>query len=119
VKLGIGAPLGTGKQYLPWIHIDDLCNMFIQAIENDKMKGSYNAVAPEHITNKEFTKAVAHTLGRPLWLPNIPSFALKLLLGEMADMLLYGSRVAADKIMNTGFQFKYETLEKALDDIYG
>jgi uncharacterized protein len=112
IKLGFGAVLGNGKQYMPWIHIDDLCELYIQAIENTNFEGVYNAVAPEHITNKQITKIIAKTFRKPLWLPNIPSFILRLIFGDMSAILLYGSRVSSKKIQKTGFQFNFKNLSK-------
>jgi uncharacterized protein (TIGR01777 family) len=117
IKLGVGAALGSGKQYMPWIHIDDLCNMYAEAIENSEINGVYNAVAPEHITNKLLNKTIAKKLKKPLWLPNIPAFVMKLILGEMAVILLEGSRVSSEKIVPTGFKFKYPSLTKALHNL--
>jgi hypothetical protein len=117
IKFGIGAPIGNGKQYIPWIHIDDLCNMYVEAIENNEIEGIYNAVAPEHITNKSLTKIIAKKLKKPLWLPNIPAFVLKLIFGEMAVILLEGSRVSSEKIASTEFKFKYPTSTKALHNL--
>lgn len=117
IKNGIGAALGTGKQYMPWIHIDDLCEMYIQAIENKEVKGIYNAVAPEQITNKELTLKIASILNKKIWLPPIPAFMLKLIFGKMAIILLEGSRVSSKKIEQLGFKFKYKTIEKALTNL--
>ncbi|WP_372794159.1 TIGR01777 family oxidoreductase [Lutibacter sp.] len=114
IKLGLGTALGSGKQYMPWIHIEDLCNMYVKAIENIELNGIYNAVAPEHITNSELTKSIARAIQKPLWMPNIPRFILKIALGELAVILLEGSRVSSEKIVTTGFKFKYPTLTKAL-----
>ena len=114
VKLGFGAPLGSGKQYMPYIHIDDLCEMYIRAIEDEKMTGAYNACNGDPVTNTELTKAIAKVLLKPLWLPNVPSFALKMLFGEMASILLGGSRASADKIKSTGFEFQFENLQDTL-----
>ncbi|MDO9595464.1 MAG: TIGR01777 family oxidoreductase [Lutibacter sp.] len=115
IKLGVGAPIGSGEQYIPWIHLNDLCNMYVEAIENREFKGIYNAVAPEHVTNKSLTKMIAKNLKKPLWLPNIPAFVMKLILGKMAVIILEGSRVSSEKIMATGFKFKFPTLNEALD----
>ena len=112
IKLGAGASIGNGKQYMPWIAMEDLCNMYVSAIENIEIKGIYNAVAPEHITNEELTKSIAKTFKKPLWLPNIPSFFLKIILGELAVILLEGSRVSSEKIKKTGFNFLFPTIEK-------
>ena len=117
VKMGIGSAIGDGKQYIPWIHIDDICNIFIKAIENDAMHGAYNAVSPDPKTNKEFTKTLAKVLNAPFWFPAIPAFALKLMFGKMSEIFLKGSRVSSDKISATGFQFRFPELEKALKNI--
>lgn len=114
VRKGFGAVIGSGKQYLPWIHIDDLCGIYIRAIEDSKMRGAYNAVAPEHTTNKEFTKSLAGILQKPLWLPNIPAFVMKLVFGKMSEILLQGSRVSSEKIQATGYKFLFPGLEPAL-----
>lgn len=117
VKMGIGSPIGTGKQYIPWIHIEDLCSIFIKAIEDEEMQGAYNAVAPDYKTNKEFTQKLAIALKKPFWFPHIPTFTMKLIFGEMAAILLEGSRISAHKIQTAGFNFKFPELESALTDI--
>lgn len=116
VRLGFGAPLGTGNQYVSWIHLDDLCDIFIKAVEDETMQGPYNATAGA-VTNRELTKAIARTLHKPLWLPAVPGFALKLFLGEMADLVLYGSNVSSQKLRQKGFMFRFDTLEKALNNL--
>lgn len=116
-KFGLSAALGSGKQYFPWIHIDDLCNMYLKAIEDENLYGPYNAVSPQHVTNKEFTQALATTLHKPYFLPNVPAFILKLALGEMALILLEGSRVSSDNIQRAGFEFQYRTINEALQNI--
>lgn len=116
MKTPIISPLGSGKQYLPWIHIDDLCNMYLKAIEEDLI-GIYNAVAPEHQTNTTFSKTLAKSINRPFIGINVPSFILKFLFGEMAKILLEGSRVSAKKIENNGYSFQYKTLKKALESL--
>jgi len=118
IKFGIGSALGNGKQYLPWVHIEDLCQIYIKAIEDSHMNGSYNAVAPDNRTNKEFTRALARTLNKPFWFPNIPAFILKLLFGKMADMLLRGSKVSSEKIISMNFSFKFPNLENAFTDFF-
>ena len=119
IKYFIGAPLGSGRQYLSWIHLDDLCKMFIRALENDEIKGIYNAVAPESVTNAQLTKAIAKKLHRPLLLPNIPKFVLKIILGEMGGILTGGSKISSAKIREKGFQFQYPKLREALSSIFG
>lgn len=117
VKSGLGAALGSGRQFMPWIHIDDLCEIYLRAIEDSTMAGAYNAVAPESVTNKQFLKSLAEVLRRPFWLPNIPSVILHLILGQMAVLLLTGSRVSSEKIEKAGYTFLYPTLESALKKI--
>ncbi len=117
IRWYLGAPLGTGKQYMPWIHIYDLCSMIKYILKNEDISGVYNAVSPEHITNKHFMKALASKLKKPLWLPNVPSFILKLLFGEASCILLRGSRVCCQKIINKGFTFRYTNLKKALENL--
>ena len=117
LKLYVGSPLGSGMQYLSWIHLNDLCGIFIKAIEDDTMKGVYNAVAPHPVTNKEFTYACANVLDKPILLPKVPSLVLKLLLGEMADLVLKGAKVSSEKIQSTGFRFQYAEVEDALADL--
>ena len=102
---------------MPWIHIDDLCDIYIKGLEDNNMAGAFNAVAPDHKTNREFMRALAHILKRPLWLPDIPTGVLKFFLGEMSDILLKGSRVSADAIEMAGFHFYYPDLENALTDL--
>jgi len=114
IKLGAGAIIGNGNQYMPWIHINDLCNLYVEAIENNKLHGIYNAVAPEHITNSKLTNAISESLNKKLILPNIPAFALKAIYGKMATILLNGSRVSCEKIAQTGFKFQFPTIKKSL-----
>ncbi|MFT5749168.1 MAG: hypothetical protein ACI93S_000421 [Ancylomarina sp.] len=117
IKLGLASALGNGNQYLPWIHIDDLCEIYIKAIEDKDVSGIFNAVAPDFQTNKSFTQALAKTLKKPYCLPNTPSFLLKLILGEMSVIILEGSRASSDKIIKKGFIFKFSKLGDALTDL--
>jgi len=117
IKLFSGAAIGTGKQYLSWVHSDDLCAMFLMAIENQKITGIYNAIAPTPVTNAELTKILAKELHRPLFLPNVPAFVLKMGMGEMADIVLGGNRVAATKLLTDGFQFKFPSAEIAVKEL--
>ena len=118
VQWGLASAIGSGLQYMPWIHMDDLCAIYIQALENIKMEGAYNAVAPEHVTNKAFTRRLAQALGKPFWFPNISALALRLLFGRMAVMLLEGSRMSTEKIESTGFIFLYPDLDSAFKELY-
>jgi uncharacterized protein (TIGR01777 family) len=119
IKLFVGAPLGSGNQSVNWIHIDDLCEMLIKAVEDEQMSGVYNATGPYPVTNSELTKTIGKILHRPILLPFIPSFVLRTVLGEMADYVLKGSKVSSEKIQKAGFQFKFKNLEEALEDLLG
>jgi len=116
VNFNVGSPLGSGKQWQSWIHIDDISGIFMFAV-NNKLTGVYNAVAPNPVTNKEMVNEVASKMGRPVWLPNVPKVALKLVLGEMAHLVLSSQLVSSDKIENEGYVFKYTNLAKALEDL--
>ena len=118
VRFGVGSPLGSGRQPVPWIHIDDICGIFIKALEDVEMQGVYNAVAPEQATNRSLTKEIARVLRRPLIFPRVPGFALKLLLGEMSEIVLEGNHVSADKISHAGYSFSHATLSRALEDLF-
>ena len=117
VKYYAGAQLGSGRQWLSWIHLDDLCRIYLKALEDDNFHGPYNAVSPNPVTNKEFTHALAKTMHKPILLPPVPSFMLKLLLGEMSDLVLNGAKVSPKKIQESGFQFRFENLDDALKDL--
>jgi uncharacterized protein (TIGR01777 family) len=119
VKLGAGAALGSGKQWLSWIHHQDVSDMYLYGIEHQELTGIYNMAAPVPVTNQQLTKAIARQLKKPLWLPNVPAFLLKLLLGEMATIVLGSTKVDTAKIEQAGFQFKYPDIEGALKEIYG
>lgn len=117
IRYGLGAPMGTGKQWQSWIHIDDLVGIYTFAAEQ-QLDGVYNAVAPNPVTSRELTKAIAKKLKRPLWLPGIPAFLLKMALGEMHTLLLESQLVESAKIDNAGYGFRFAQLESALEDIY-
>ena len=116
VKFNVGAPLGSGKQWQSWIHIDDLARIFLHILENG-LTGVYNAVAPNPVTNKELTQELAKTMDKKTWLPNVPPVALKLVMGEMSVMILSSQLVSSKKIEETGFDFNYVNLSKALEDL--
>ena len=118
IRLGFASAIGHGKQYMPWIHMDDLCNIYIQAIKADEMAGPYNAVAPEHITNKDFTRKAAHALHRPFWFPNIPALVLRLGFGKLSSMLLSGSRVSSEKLLAAGYSFQFPDIDSAFEHLY-
>ena len=117
IKLFLGSVFGNGKQVMSWIHIDDLCRMYIKAAEDENRKGIFNAVAPNPVSNSEITKKMASRLHRILILPNIPVFVLKLVFGEMAGMLLSNQNISCKKIMSSGFEFKYSFIDSALEDL--
>jgi uncharacterized protein (TIGR01777 family) len=116
-KLGLGSAVGSGKQYMPWIHIDDLVSIFHEALFNPIYNGIYNAVSTEDTTSNSFSKQLAKVLSKPFFFPNVPTFILKLVFGEMGNVLLEGSRVSNKKLKNAGFQFKYSTLEETLTEL--
>ena len=99
---------------MPWIHIDDLCQIYLKAILDATMQGPFNAAINDKTTNAIFSETLAKVFGYTIWLPNVPAFVLRLVLGEMAQLVLKGRRVASNKIEKTGFQFQYTDLEKAL-----
>ncbi|MBP1163634.1 uncharacterized protein (TIGR01777 family) [Chryseobacterium sp. PvR013] len=117
IQYGIGSPLGSGQQYMPWVHIEDICSIYEFALKNPEMDGAYNAVSPQHATNRELTKKIAQVLEKPLFMPNVPGFVLKLLFGELATAILEGSRASSKKLQDTGFHFKFPDLENALKDL--
>ena len=116
LKPPVAAPLGNGQQYMSWIHITDLCEMILFAIEN-KLSGAYNAVGPKPVTNRSFTKLAAKVYGKPYLPVSVPKLVLKLMLGEMAQIVLGGSRISCEKILSAGFSFKFPKLEEALLDL--
>lgn len=115
-KLGLGAAFGTGKQWQSWIHIDDLARVFLYVSQHG-LEGVFNGVAPNPVSNSELTKAVAKTLKRPLILPNIPQFIMKLVLGDMYILLFESQRVSSKKIEDKGFEFQFVNLRRALESL--
>ncbi len=116
-KLWVGSPLGNGRQWMPWIHLDDLVEMFLFAAETDTFYGPANGSAPNPVTNREFTHTLGKVLGVPTILPAVPGFALRAVLGEFGDMLLTSQRALPQAAEQAGFKFQYPTLEEALVDI--
>ena len=116
INFGLGAPLGSGKQGMSWIHIEDLVDIFLFLLEN-KQEGVFNGVAPNPVSNQRITKSIAKALGRPLFLPNVPAFVLKIVLGEMSDIVLKGSYVSSDKLEQSGFNFNFPEIDTAVADI--
>jgi uncharacterized protein (TIGR01777 family) len=118
-KFRLGSALGSGKQYMPWIHIDDLCGIYLEAINNSTMNGAYNAAIFDNTTNTTFSKTLSKIYGYSLWLPNVPAFLIQLAMGEMAQIILTGRRVSSVKIEEIGFKFQFTNLKKALRDCLG
>ena len=117
VKNFLGAPIGNGKQIMPWIHIDDLCQMYLHTVENDNVSGSYNAVADQKVYNKYFMHSLGRVMKRPILPIPVPKFVMKMMFGEMAGLLINGYHLSNDKIKETGFNFKYKCLLPAMEDL--
>jgi uncharacterized protein len=115
-KLFAGGPIGSGKQWFSWIHIDDVVGLIIQALAKPEMNGVYNATAPEPVRMAEFCQAMGKVMNRPSWLP-VPSFALEALLGDGAIVVLEGQQVLPSRVVTSGFNFKYAKLQSALVEI--
>ena len=110
IRYGLGASIGSGNQNFPWIHLDDLCGIYLKAIADENLKGVFNAVAPEYLTNNQLTKTIAQHFNKFIWLPNIPSIIIKILFGEIANSLSNGSRISSEKLISAGFEFKYSSI---------
>ena len=118
IRLFVGAPLGTGEQWVPWIHLDDLVRIFTEAIDNPLMIGTYNACAPYPVTNSTLTHCVAKHIHRPIWPVKIPEKMLELILGEMSSVVTMSTNTSAQKILESGFTFNFTRLEDALGNLY-
>jgi uncharacterized protein (TIGR01777 family) len=116
-KLGLGSPLGSGRQYMPWIHIDDLIELVLFAARNPSVSGPMNGVAPRPVTNHEFTKTLGRVLGRPTFMPAVPPLALKVLVGEFGTVLLDSQRAIPRAALQAGFVFRFPELEPALREL--
>jgi uncharacterized protein (TIGR01777 family) len=112
-KLGAGGPIGNGKQYMSWVHVDDLARMYVEVLKTPALQGPLNGTAPYPATSKEFAQTLGKTLGRPAFAP-VPKFALKMVFGDMSSVLLDGQKVLPVKFKTTKFRFFYPTLEMAL-----
>jgi len=117
-KLGVGGPLASGKQWFPWIHIDDIVGILRHSISTETLAEPINGAAPEEVTNAEFTRQLSRVLGRPAFLPT-PEFALKLIFGERAEVLLASNRVVPRVAQQSGYKFKFPDLTPALKDLLG
>ena len=115
-RLGLGGPIASGQQYMSWIHLDDMVNGILYLLTHQECDGIFNMTAPEPVTNREFSQTLAKQLHRPCFLTT-PGFALRLMMGEMADLLLHGQRVVPTRLMEAGFEFGYPTLKGALSQL--
>lgn len=111
---GLIVRLGSGRQYFPWIHIDDLCGVYLKAVRDRTMSGPYNASAPDHITHDMLMSEIARQKHLPVFLPHVPEWLLHLVLGEMSEILTTGSRIAPARLLRSGFEFKYAEIAAAL-----
>lgn len=118
VKLFVGGPILPGSQYVSWIHLDDEIAILTQSLEDARFLGPINATAPNPVTNREFNAALGRALHRPAWAP-VPGFAVKALVGEFAESVITGQRVMPQRLLALGYQFRFPTLDAALQDIYG
>ncbi|MBP1619161.1 MAG: hypothetical protein H6Q14_2988 [Bacteroidetes bacterium] len=116
-KLGINTSLGSGKQFMPWIDISDLTRLYEFILAHPEVEGVYNAVSDEYLTMKKFAHDLAKSVNKPILTPAAPAFLIRIILGEMADMLLCGSRVSNEKLKNTGFQFQYPEIHESFNDL--
>lgn len=119
IKRYVGAALGNGRQQTSWIHVDDLCQLFIHIMQHEQLSGAYNAVSPHPETNANLTKMMAKLLKKPLLLPPVPKFMLSLLFGELSDVLLANQHISAQKALESGFTFKFPYAKDALKDLIG
>lgn len=113
-RAGLVVRLGPGNQYFPWIHIEDICNVYYKALTDSTMSGPYNASAPHHVTHDMLMREVARQKGLPVFLPHVPAWLLRVVLGEMSVLLTTGSRISAERLSGTGFQFRYPDISSAL-----
>ena len=113
----LGSSIGSGRQWMSWIHQEDLFNIFSLLLSDREISGPVNCVAPNPVRNAEFANILARTLGRPILLPAAPAFLLRTVLGEFANVVLKGQRVIPKRLMETGFSFRFPTLQQALEDL--
>jgi len=118
-KWWMGSPLGSGNQWLSWIHEQDLVDSFLYLIEQKKISGAVNCTAPNPVTNRELTQTLSEVLGKPTFMPAVPGFVMSLILGEFGSVLLKGQRVVPKKLLDSGFRFSFPDLRSALRDLLG
>ena len=115
---GLGSPLGSGKQWFPWIHQQDLTQIFLFLLEQKEAAGPINCTAPDPVRNNELTRILAEVLGKPAFLPAVPGFMLKIILGEFGNVLLKGQKVLPQKLLRLGFRFEFPALREALQNLF-
>jgi hypothetical protein len=115
-KIGIGGKLGSGNQWMSWIHVDDVIGIVMHALENEEVEGALNATAPKPVRNIEFTKILGSVLRKPTIIP-VPTFGLKIMMGEFANFVVLSQNVLPEKTQTSGYEFRFETLESALKDL--
>lgn len=113
----MGARLGNGRQWFPWLHVDDACSIILKAVRDKKMSGPYNCTAPGMVRNSEFTAALAEVCGKPVVLPPVPVFALRIMLGEFGAFLAGGQKAVPEKLEKEGFRFQFSNIRTALEDL--
>jgi uncharacterized protein len=116
-RLMLGGRLGNGKQWFPWIHIDDVAGIVLKAVTDKKMTGPYNCSAPGIVTNSDFTKVMARSVRRPVLIPFIPGFVLRIVLGEFGSFFTLGQRVIPERLLKEKYEFKFPDLKNALEDL--
>ena len=117
-RLFVGGPLGSGRQWMPWIHIDDVVGLIRYALENETVVGPINGSAPEPVRNRDFVRTLGRVMRRPSFMP-APALAMRLVLGEMADMILTGQRAIPRAALDAGYRFRFTDVEAALRDVLG
>lgn len=118
IRFFAGTALGSGKQWVPWIHIDDIVNIYVEAVDNENYEGAFNGCAPFPVTNATLTKAIAKQLHRPVWPINVPEKVLEMILGKMSIIATISTNTSSQKLLDHDFKFKYTHLEDALKQIY-
>lgn len=116
-RLGLAAPLGSGKQWITWVHLDDIARAYAHALTSTDMHGAYNVAATEQVSNGDFTRQMAKALHKPAFLPGVPAVFLRLALGQLSNVLLQGSRASNGKLLATGFNYRYPQLKEALANL--
>ena len=118
-KWYLGSPLGGGKQWFSWIHVDDLANIYLYLMEDKDISGPINCMAPNPVRNRELTKALGEALGRPTFMPPVPAFAMKIIMGEFGSILVKGQRVMPKRLLDKGFHFRFPEIHGALKNLLG